>query len=268
MERSNKFLVPLTPTTAELIERYADFDSEGYIAKFQIINEELIGALDSASRWLSEGFASNERLSEVWERENPCADCAEREGCTITCRRKHSFDKEVYGGLLCGTNPAAYQLKWGSQTTVANNVHFRVRLENKNTLSFERDATPLSGAIKVTKKSSIVRIEGKVVKLRPWSAALYAMFTLHPEGFALSSLANEHRKEFIKIYADISKSRIKVERLVAGLDDTKHLSHLLNNKLSELNAQLSEANIAPIYRIRTESHKANNKPYYIPYLRD
>lgn len=120
-------MVPLTPTTAELIERYADFDSERYIAKFQIINEELIGALNGAARWLAEGFASNEILSEVWESENPCTNCAEREGCTITCRRKHSFDKEVYGGLLCGTNPAAYQLKWGSQTTVANKVHFRDR---------------------------------------------------------------------------------------------------------------------------------------------
>ena len=268
MGKSSKFLVQLTPSTAELIERYADFDAEGYVAKFQIINEELIGALGSAARWLSEGFASNERLSEVWERENPCADCTEREGCTITCRRKHSFDKEVYGGLLCGTNPAAYQLKWGSQTSVANKVHFRVRLEEKNTLIFERDTEPLSGAIKVSKNGGLVRIEGRVIKLRPWSAALYTMFALHPEGLVLSSLADEHRKEFVKIYANISDSKVKVERLIAGLDDTKHLSHLLNNKLSELNSQLSEADIAPIYRIRTESHKANNKPYYIPYLRD
>lgn len=266
MEQHNKFLVQLTPSTAELIERYADFDSEGYITNFHIINEELIDALHRAAKWLEEGFLSNERLSDVWEKENPCTQCHEREVCTITCRRKHSFDKEVYGGLLCGTNPAAYQLKWGGNE-IKNMVHFRARLEENNQLGFKRDAEPLSGAIKVSKKGGSVHIEGRVIKLRPWSAALYTMFALHPEGITLSSLAEEHRKEFVRIYSNISKSKIKTDNLIAQLNDTKHLSRLLNNKLSELNAQLQEEEVSPNYRIRTESYKANNKPFYIPYLR-
>ena len=267
MKEKDAFLAQLSQQTAELIERYGDFDSEGYISKFQIINEELIEAIQGAAQWLQNGFASNERLSEVWDCENPCATCPEREGCSITCRRKHAFDKEVFGGLLCGAKPAAYQTQWGANK-VKNKVHFRVLKDGANNLIFERDITPLSGAIKVTKNGGDVRIEGRVVKLRPWSAALYTMFALHPEGIVLASLADEHRKEFVRIYSNISASKVKTERLVAALNDTKHLSHLLNNKLSELNNQLSEENIAPQYRPQSESHKANNKPYYIPYLRD
>ncbi len=266
MKERDSLAIRLSEPTTELIERYGDFDEKGYISKFQIINEELIGALKSAAQWLQAGFWSNERLSEAWERESPCSTCPESEDCTITCRRKHIFDKEVYGGLLCGTTPAAYQMNWGSKE-IKNKVHFRVRIGDENTLLFERDRGQLSGAIKVSKNGS-VKIEGRAVKLRPWSAALYTMFTLHPEGFTLGSLAEENKKEFLKIYKNISQSEVKTERLRAQLEDTKHLSHLLNNKLSELNNQLALEEIPPIFRIRTESHKANNKPYYIPYLRD
>ena len=266
MKEMDRHSVQLSQPTAELLERYGDFDKEGYISKFQIINEELVDALKGAARWLQEGFWDNERLSEMWDKENPCACCAERESCTITCRRKHTFDKEVYGGLLCGTNPAAYQIKWGTKE-VKNKVHFRVKFVTPNTLIFERNEPHISGAIKVDKKG-LVRIEGKSLKLRPWSATLYTMFALHPEGFALASLAEENRKEFLKIYQNISGSEVKTSRLRLQLDNTKQLSHLLNNKLSELNSQLAEQGVRPTFLVRSEQHKANNKPYYIPYLRD
>ncbi len=266
MKEMDRHLVQLSQPTAELLERYGDFDKEGYISKFQIINEELVDALKSAAQWLQEGFLNNERLSEVWDKENPCSVCPEREGCTITCRRKHTFDKEIYGGLLCGTNPAAYQLKWGSKE-VKNKVHFRVKFSAENALIFERKEPLISGAIKVDKKG-VVRIEDKTLKLRPWSATLYTMFALHPEGFALASLADEKKREFLKIYENISQSAVKTSRLRLQLDNPKHLSHLLNNKLSELNSQLTEQGVRPIFLVRSEQHKANNKPYYIPYLRD
>ena len=265
MKEKDTLSIQLSRPTAELIERYGDFDDGGYISKFQIINEELIGALKSAAQWLQEGFWSNERLSEAWEKESPCSNCPDREDCTITCRRKHTFDKEVYGGLLCGTTPAAYQMKWGTKE-VKNKVHFRVRIGDENALLFERDKEQLSGAIKVA-KNGLVKIEGRVVKLRPWSATLYTMFTTHPEGFTLSSLAEDNKKEFLKIYKTISQSEIKTERLRIQLEDSKHLSHLLNNKLSELNSQLTRQGVNSIFHIRTTQHKANNKPYYIPYLR-
>lgn len=260
-----RFTIQLSAPTAELIEHYADLDAEGYISKYQIINEELIAVLRSAAEWLQEGFMSNERLSDVWSGENPCEGCPEREGCAITCRRKHSFDKEVYGGLLCGTKPAAIQLGWGTRQPKGE-VHFGVRLESGGILSFLRREGYLEGAIKVGRKGD-VRIEGKEIKLRPWSAALYAMFVLHPEGFALSSLAKELRKEFVRLYRNISLSEVKVERLCAQLEDERHLSHLLNNKLSELNAQLSEEGVREEFMVRSSQRKSNNKPYYIPHLR-
>lgn len=265
MAERERVSIALSAPTAELIERYADFDAEGYISKFQIINEELIGALRSAAEWLQEGFASNERLSEVWSRENPCEQCAEREGCSITCRRKHTFDKEVYGGLLCGMLPAAYQHQWGTRS-VKNEVRLRARIDADNRLVFLRDCGLLSGAIKVDKRGG-VRIEGKTLKLRPWSAALYTMFVLHSEGFPLMSLAEEHKREFLKIYRNISQSEVKTERLRAQLEDVKSLSHLLNNKLSELNAQLSEQGVREEFVVRSSQRKSNNKPYYIPHLR-
>lgn len=265
MESESRYIAQLSASTAELIERYADCDEEGYITNFQIINEELIGVLLGAAEWLKKGFASNEHLCEVWERENPCESCHEREGCTITCRRKHTFDKEVYGGLLCGKNPAAYQVKWGGRGA-KNKVHFKARLYPENRLSFERDIPHLSGAVWVDKKGG-VRIEAKRIKLRPWSAALYTIFALHPEGIVLSSIAKERRREFIKIYTSITKSDVKTEKLLLQLDDSKHLSHLLNNKLSELNKQLAAEGVEPRYRICSAQHKSNNKPYFIPYLR-
>lgn len=264
MTERDSYNMALSEPTAELIEKFADFDEEGYISKFQIINEELIGALKSAAEWLKEGFMSNEYLSEVWSRENPCESCSEREGCTITCRRKHTFDKEVYGGLLCGTSAAAVQNQWGTKSP-KNMVRFKVRLGSENSLIFGRDCGHLSGAVKVDKKGT-VRIEGRLLKLRPWSAALYTMFVLHPEGFPLALLATEHRKEFLKIYANASQSTLKTERLAEQLDDKVHLSHLLNNKLSELNSQLSEQGVSPIFLVRSSQPKANNKPFFIPYM--
>lgn len=264
MAERERVCIALSEPTAELIERYADFDEEGYIAKFQIINEELIGALRQAAEWLQEGFMSNERLSEVWSRENPCEHCADREGCTITCRRKHSFDKEVYGGLLCGTLPAAHQLQWGTKS-VKNDLYLRVRLESEGRLCFERSCGYLEGIVTADKKGK-VRIEGKSLKLRPWSAALYTMFVLHPEGLTLASLAGEHKKEFVKIYANISQSEVKVARLREQLEDEKRLSHLLNNKLSELNTQLSSQGVGERFLVRPLQPKANNKPFSIPYL--
>lgn len=75
MKEMDRHLVQLSQPTAELLERYGDFDKEGYISKFQIINEELVDALKSAAQWLQEGFLNNERLSEVWDKENPCSVC-------------------------------------------------------------------------------------------------------------------------------------------------------------------------------------------------
>lgn len=259
-----RFTIQLSQPTAELIEHYADLDTEGYIAKFQIINEELIGALRGAAEWLQEGFLSNERLSEVWSCEHPCEVCPERGSCAITCRRKHSFDKEVYGGLLCGAKPAAIQLRWGTRQPKGE-VHFGVRLESGGNLSFVRREGHLEGAVRVGRKGD-VRIEGKEIRLRPWSAALYTMFALHPEGFALSSLSKELRGEFVRVYRNISLSDVKVERLASQLEDERHLSHLLNNKLSELNAQLSEQGVREEFMVRSSQRKSNNKPYYIPYL--
>lgn len=264
MSERDSYSTTLSTPTVELIERFAEFDSEGYISKFHIINEELIVALKSAAKWLQEGFMSNETLSEVWTHESPCEVCPEREGCTITCRRKHSFDKEVYGGLLCGTGAAAYQHRWGTNI-VKNVVRFKVRLGTESRLCFERDRGYLSGAVRVDKKG-VIMVEGRTLNLRPWSAALYAMFILHPKGFPLASLAQEHQKEFVKIYANASQSEVKTAHIVEQLGDEKHLSHLLNNKLSELNSQLSEQGVREVFLVRTNQRKANKKPYYIPYL--
>lgn len=261
----DQFVAPLSATTAELIERYGSFDDEGFIESYHIINEELIGILQQAAEWLVEGFLSNERLSSVWGLENPCVICPDKEGCQITCRRKHSFDKEVYGGLLCSRNAAAEILNRESRE-VENMVHFKVRFTPQGTLIFTRDKGHSDGAIKMDKNFHFT-IDGKEPELRPWSASLYAMFVRHPEGFPLTYLAEEGRSEFIKIYKTITKSDIKVAKLRSQLKEEKGLSRLLNNKLSELNKQLRECGIAPIFLPRTEQHKANNKPFFIPYLK-
>ena len=187
----------------------------------------------------------------------------------ITCRRKHAFDKEVYGGLLCGIAPAAIQKEWGSEE-VKNMVRFKVRLgknsEAKRGLFFERDLGYSQGAISVGKNGEI-SINEAPVALRPWSAALYTLFALNPEGFPLASLAGEQRKELVKAYRNISKSSVKVAKLKTQLANPDGTTKLLNNKLSELNIQLKEAGVPQIFWVVTTSHKANNKPYYIPYLR-
>lgn len=270
INHNNSLYVSLSDSTSDLIERYADLDAEGYICNFHIINKEIIKALHSAKEWLEGGMLSNEELSEVWTRENPCAVCEERGSCNITCRRKHAFDREVYGGLLCGIVAAANQRDWHSKE-VKNKVHFKVRFaknsEGEGGLFFERDCDHSDGAVRLGKKGEIW-VNGERLLLRPWSAALYTLFVQHPEGLPLAAIAQEHSKEFVRIYKKCSQSEVKVEKLKAQLSDKKEISHLLNNKLSELNTQLKAANIAPLFWVTTTSHKANLKPYYIPYLRD
>ncbi len=260
------FGIVLSDSTAELIRRYGTFDEEGWLVTFHIINEEIIRAMEQAAEWLRSGFFSNERLSEVWAEENPCSVCAERVGCNITCRRKHAFDKEIYGALLCGRKHAAEIVERGGEE-VENMVRFMVRLEENNTLIFFRDTPHPSGAINLDKNYAVT-IDSTRPELRPWSAALYSMFVVHPEGFPLSHLGGELRSEFVRIYRTITKSDTKVATLKSRLKDPATLSHLLNNKLSELNAQLREAGVKPQFIPRTEQSKANNKPFFIPYLRE
>lgn len=268
---TNTFFTPLTPSTADLVKRYADFDEGGYIKNYQIINKELIEAIVGAGEWLREGLSEREAMGEVWSRPNPCEECPDKIGCSITCRRKHTFDKEVYGGLLCGAVVATEEKKMGSDE-VKNKVHFKVRLvcenEGQNGLVFERNVEYLGEALMVGKKGEILLYGRPLVKLRPWSMALYTIFCLHPEGITLSSLYGEHAKEFVKIYKKISASEIKVKKLKTQLADSNTITRLLNNKLSELNIQLREAGVGPKFQVTTTSHKANNKPYFIPYLKE
>lgn len=262
----NRFVARLTPSTAELIEKYATFDTEAaYLVSFNIINEELIGIINRAGEWLKEGFVANEVLSEVWEAENPCSECPERKGCNITCRRKHAFDKEIYGGLLCGKQCAAIQKAWGDNEE-ENKVHFKVRFTPYGELIFERDRDYAKGGIKISREGTI-SIFLEEINLRPWSAALYAMFVSHPEGFELCKLTGELKSELIKRYKTITQSEVKVKRLRSQLRQEGSLSHLLNNKLSELNTQLRSAGVAEVFLVGAEAHKSNNKPYFIPYLK-
>ena len=83
-------------------------DEDGFVVKYQIINEEVISALKDAANTLSDELLYGEQLSEYWERKSPCEDCELAMECSMTCRRKHAFDKEVYGGLLCGLLPCSY----------------------------------------------------------------------------------------------------------------------------------------------------------------
>ncbi len=270
MHHTSTYFAPLTPSTADLVERYANLDNEGYIENYQIINKELIEALMGAGEWLKEGLSEGEVMGEVWSRPNPCEECSERVGCSITCRRKHAFDKEVYGGLLCGTVAAAERHnKEGGEAK--NKVHFKVRFvaehEGISGLIFEHYEEHLGEAIEI-RKSGEIWICGRPLNLRPWSHALYLMFLLHPEGITLSSIAGTHVKKFIRLYKNCSQSTIKVKRLKEQLADKEGLSHLLNNKLSELNRQLRDAGVEPQFRVSATSHRANNKPYYIPYVRE
>lgn len=259
----SQYIATLSPTTSELIRRYGEFDTEGYLKSFYIINEELIGAIRNAGQWLKEGLWANECLSEEWEKENPCNACPERPKCGITCRRKHAFDKEVYGGFLCGHKPVAYRLACASKE-VENEVRFRVRLEGENELVFSRDIDYAPEAI-VFGRGGVVTIECKQIILPPWSAALYKMFTLHPQGFPLSDLAGELKTEFISTYKTTSGSEIKTKKMKEQLRSPR-LSHILNNKLSALNSQLRSNGISEDFIPRTEKYKSNNKPYFIPYL--
>ena len=264
---TNTFFTPLTPSTADLVERYADFDEGGYIRNYQIINKELVGAILGAGEWLKGRLAEDEEMGEMWSRPNPCEECPDKVGCSITCRRKHSFDKEVYGGLLCGTVVAAEQKGEGK-----NKVHFKVHLapekEGLKGLVFERGIKHPEEALWLGKKGEIM-LHGKPLNgLRPWSTALYTIFYLHPEGITLSSLYEEHAKEFVKIYKRVSASDIKAKKLKAQLADSSTVTRLINNKLSELNIQLREAGVEPQFMVTATSHKANNKPYFIPYLKE
>ena len=120
------FHTALTPATADLIGRYAEMDESGFITKYQIINEEVIAALKKAAAALSDELLYGEQLSEHWERKSPCEGCESAPECTMTCRRKHAFDKEVYGGLLCGSLPCSY-LAYEDENGEKNKVCFKVR---------------------------------------------------------------------------------------------------------------------------------------------
>ena len=268
---SDTYFLPLSDSTADLVERYSDLDAEGYICSYQIINKELIEALMSAGEWLKAGLLKGEVMGEVWSRPNPCEECPERADCGITCRRKHAFDKEVYGSLLSGSAIAAEkQLKGSSEAK--NKVHFKVRLTSENEgrkgLSFERTTEYFGDELEVSKKGEILFRGDRLDALRPWSTALYTIFILHPEGIPLSSLHKAHAKELVRIYKKASTSELKVGKLKAQLADSGTVTRLLNNKLSELNTQLREMGIEPKFRVETVSHKANNKPYFIPYLKE
>ena len=246
------FHTALTPATADLIGRYAEMDESGFITKYQIINEEVIAALKKAAAALSDELLYGEQLSEHWERKSPCEGCESAPECTMTCRRKHAFDKEVYGGLLCGSLPCSY-LAYEDENGEKNKVCFKVRFGAEEGLTFYRPVEEV--------------INGRGVSLRPWSMALYRFFVRHPEGVPLVALYTDHRKEFAKIYESVVRSDTKSARLKALLKNANGIQRTLNNKLSELNVELRAQGVASDFMVTSEGPRTYHQIYCIEHLR-
>lgn len=254
--------VVLTPSTAELISRYAKLSDDGRIEQFQIINEEIISALRSAAEVARSRMAANEQLSGHWDVPSPCEQCAERGRCTITCRLKHAYEKEVFGGLLCGRLAALTQ----STLKGENNVYFNVYFVGQTTLEFYRSVGFGSGLISLGRRGG-VSINGRTIVLRPWSEALYRLFVSHPEGVVLGQIATTHKAEFLAHYERASRSQLKLSKTKALLNDAEGFTRLINNKLAELNSQLRSAGVEEMYHVLPAQRKSNFKPYFIAYLR-
>ncbi|MBQ2797632.1 MAG: hypothetical protein IJD12_05395 [Tidjanibacter sp.] len=259
------FHTTLTPATADLISRYAEVDESGFITKYQIINEEVITALKKAAVTLSDELLYGEQLSEHWERKSPCEGCESAPECTMTCRRKHSFDKEVYGGLLCGSLPCSY-LAYEDENGEKNKVCFKVRFRAEEGLTFYRPVEESPEGVKFV-GSKVVVINGRGVSLRPWSMALYRFFVRHPEGVPLVTLYTDHRKEFAKIYESVVRSDTKSARLKALLKNANGIQRTLNNKLSELNVELRAQGVAPDFMVTSEGPRTYHQIYCIEHLR-
>lgn len=282
--RDGKVRIKLTPQTAELVHRYAETDPEGRITKYPIINEEIVAALLLAIERFESEMVLGEQRSNVWDTESPCVGCAEAKGCSITCRLKHQFEKEVYGGLLSGTKPAIWIHNTSDVPKILNEeeyqswrkklkereqkeeVYFKVHL-NEETLEIERTTGHKPGAISHTKHHPLV-IDHREVSLRPWSMALYRTFINRPAGITLSSLYGESKRDFIRHYERATNSPLKTSKVKELLRDGKGVQHLVNNKLSELNKELRAQGVNDIFMVHSEQFKANNKPYYIRYLKE
>lgn len=253
------FRIAITPQTAELIRRYGEVDEDGHISKYQIINEEVISALKRASEQLSDELLYGETLSEYWDRESPCESCELASDCTMTCRRKHAFDKEIYGGLLCGVLPCSCLAHNGEEE---NKVYFKVKFNEQNELVFYRPTDIVPEGLRFV-GNKIVVIEGRGVVLRPWSMSLYRLFVRHPEGLPLSAIYTEHRREFVRIYESVVRSEVKSARLKALLKDSDGIHRTINNKLSELNVELRRQGVAPKFMVTSEGPRTSHQLYCI-----
>lgn len=283
--RDGKVRVKLSPATADLVERYAELSPEGVVTKYQIINEEIVAALHTAIERFKGEMLLGERESEYWQAQSPCVGCAEAKKCTITCRLKHNFEKEVYGGLLCGTKPAIYiydtadvpevmsaneYAEWRARPLDGRDkteVFFKVRFADGGVLEIGRNVGWRSGAVWHTKFHPLV-IDHREVSLRPWSMALYRTFLNRPEGITLSSLYGDNKRDLLRHYERASCSPTKTAKLKELLREGDGVQHLINNKISELNNELRAQGVAEIFMVRSEHYKANNKPYRIRYLRE
>ncbi len=258
------FRTTLTPQTSDLVRRYAEMDEEGFVVKYQIINEEVISALKKAANALSDEFLYGEQLSEYWECQSPCEECELAGECTMTCRRKHAFDKEVYGGLLCGLLPCSY-LAYENEQEEKNKVYFRVKLDEQDNLIFYRPVDVVPDGVRFV-GSNVVVIDGRGVVLRPWSMALYRFFIRHPEGVALSALYNEHRREFVRIYESVVRSEVKSTRMKALLKNGNGVQRTLNNKLSELNVELRRQGVPSDFMVTSEGPRTYHQVYRVEHL--
>lgn len=251
----------LSPSTAELVARYAQFADDGLIEKFHIINEEVIVALREAACVAQANFVSNESLSDHWAAKSPCEDCDQRRRCSITCRLKHNYEKSVFGELLCGRLPAI-EKQCGEEK---NNVYFNAYFRSPNRLDFYRSEGHDLGMI-VMGKNGEVFIDSVRVVLRPWSEALYRLFMAHPEGVALAAIATTHKREFLRLYYGATKSDVKLSKTKALLKDKDKFVHAINNKIAELNSQLRAAGVMERFMVLPDKRKSNLKPYFIHYL--
>lgn len=283
--RDGKVRVQLSPATADLVERYAERSAEGVITKYQIINEEIIAALHTAIGKFKGEMVLGERASHHWQAQSPCVGCAEAKKCTITCRQKYNFEKEVFGGLLCGTKPAIYIYDTTNAPEVMTTeeygewrkkelddrdkteVFFKVRLAEGGVLEVERSVGQPKGSVWHTKFHPMV-IDHREISLRPWSMALYRTFLNRPEGITLSSLYGENRRDLLRYYERASCSPTKTAKLKELLRSGEGVQHLINNKLSELNNELRSQGVSEIFMVHSDQYKANNKPYGIRYLRE
>lgn len=283
--RNGNVSIQLTPQTADLVRRYAEVDAGGYICKYHIINEEIVGALRSAIGHFGGEMVLGERPSHHWAAQSPCATCADAKGCTITCRLKHNFEKDIYGGLLCGSKAAivvydttavpevltndeyaewADKVADGEQT---NELFFRVRLTDNNELEVALSVPHKEGAVWHTKFHPLV-IDHREISLRPWSMALYRTFLNRPEGVTLASLCGDNKRDLLRHYLRASDSELKTAKLKEALQPTPTAQHLLNNKLSDLNNELREQGVSEIFMVRSEQYKSNNQPYFIRYIKE